>query len=110
MKHYRPTTKEGYEELYRRLTGQPLTPKPALGTLRALPPRERTHDFIEQQPDKHPLEVIENVPYSRNPYFTGRDTILQNLHEATKQGQCHRLNARTCHQRTGRYRQDPDRR
>ena len=36
VKNYRPTTKEGYEELYRRLTGQPLTPKPALGTLRTV--------------------------------------------------------------------------
>ena len=52
VKYYRPTTKDGYDELYRRLTGQPLTPKPALGTLRTLPPRERSHDFIEQQPDK----------------------------------------------------------
>jgi TIR domain/NB-ARC domain len=25
---------------------------------------------------------IENVPYARNPYFTGRETVLQNLHEA----------------------------
>ncbi len=82
VKHYRPTTKESYEELYRRLTGQPYTPKPALGTRRTLPQRQRTHDFVEQQPDNHPFEVIENVPYARNPYFTGRDTILHNLHEA----------------------------
>ena len=82
VKHYRPMTTDGYEELYRRLTEQPLTPKPALGTRRTLPPRQRTHDFVAHQPDKHPFEVIENVPYARNPYFTGRDTILQNLHEA----------------------------
>ncbi len=82
VKKYRPTTKEGYEELYRRLTGQPLTPKPALGTRRTLPPRERIHDFIADMPGERPFEVIENVPYARNPYFTGRDTILQNLHEA----------------------------
>src|SRR6266700_1609850 len=82
VKHYRPTTKESYEELYRRLTGQPYTPKPALGTRRTVPPRERTRDFVQQQPDNHPFEVIENVPYARNPYFTGRDTILHNLHEA----------------------------
>ncbi len=82
VKHYRPTTTDGYEELYRRLTEQPLTPKPALGTRRTLPPRERTRDFVQQQPDNHPFEVIENVPYARNPYFTGRDTILHNRHEA----------------------------
>jgi tetratricopeptide (TPR) repeat protein len=80
--YYHPSTTTGYEELYRRLTGQPLTPKPTLGTRRTLPPRERTQDFLQQQQDKHPLEVIQNVPYARNPYFTGRDTILHNLHEA----------------------------
>src|SRR6202162_5226810 len=77
VKKYRPTTKDGYEDLYRRLTGQPLTPKPALGTLRKMPPRECTQDFVDATP-----EVIQNVPYARNPYFTGRDTVLQNLHEA----------------------------
>src|SRR6266571_5368682 len=84
VKHYRPMTTDGYEELYRRLTEQPLTPKPALGTRRTLPPRERTQDFVQQTLDKRPLEVIENVPYARNPYFTGRDTILHNLHEALR--------------------------
>jgi tetratricopeptide (TPR) repeat protein len=82
VKHYRPTTKVGYEELYRRLTGQPLTPKPALGTLRTLPPRERKQDFIVDMPGERPLEVIENVPYARNPYFTGRNIVLHDLHEA----------------------------
>src|SRR5437667_8089049 len=82
VKYYRPTTTDGYEELYRRLTEQPFTLKPTLGTRRTLPPRERTHDFIEQQPDKRSLELIENVPYARNPYFTGRETVLHNLHEA----------------------------
>ena len=81
VKYYRPTTKEGYNELYRRLTDQPLTPKPALGSLRTLPSRERSQDFIEQQSEKRPLELIENVPYARSPYFTGRDTILHNLHD-----------------------------
>jgi hypothetical protein len=82
VKKYHPATKEGFEELYRRLTEQPLILKPALGTRRTLPPRERTHDFVVQIVDVRPPEVINNVPYARNPYFTGRDTILQNLHEA----------------------------
>jgi tetratricopeptide (TPR) repeat protein len=82
VKHYRPTITDGYEDLYRRLTGQPFTPKPVLGTLKQLPPRERTQEFMEQQPANRPLEVIENVPYARNPYFTGRETILHDLHEA----------------------------
>ena len=110
VKHYRPTTTEGYEELYRRLTGQPLTPKPALGTLRTLPPRERTQDFMEQQPDKRPLEVIENVPYARNPYFTGRETILHNLHEALNKDSATALTQGHAISRTGRHWQDPNRR
>ena len=81
VKYYRPITTDSYEELYRRLTDQPLTPKPALGSLRTLPSRERSQDFIEQQSEKRPLELIENVPYARSPYFTGRDTILHNLHD-----------------------------
>jgi hypothetical protein len=82
VKKYRPTTQEGYEDLYRRLTEQPWTPKPVLGTLRKMPPRKRTQDFVDATPDEHPLEVIENVPYARNPYFTGRETVLHDLHEA----------------------------
>ena len=45
--YYRLSTATGYEELYRRLTHQHRTLKPALGMLRALPPRERTEDFVE---------------------------------------------------------------
>ena len=80
--YYRPSNPSGYEDLYRRLSGQPLTPKPRLGNLRGLAPRERTQNFIEQLQDRRSLEVIENVPYARNHYFTGRETTLQNLHEA----------------------------
>jgi hypothetical protein len=34
-------TEDGYEDLYRRLSGQPRLMQPALGTIRALPPRRR---------------------------------------------------------------------
>jgi TIR domain len=34
-------TEDGYEDLYRRLTGQPRLLRPALGTIRALPTRRR---------------------------------------------------------------------
>ena len=34
-------TEDGYEELYRRLTGQPRLLRPALGTIRPLPTRRR---------------------------------------------------------------------
>ena len=39
--HYNVGTDDGYEDLYRRLTNQPLTPKPELGKIKPLPPRSR---------------------------------------------------------------------
>ena len=38
--------KNGYEELYRRLTDQPATPIPELGEIRQLPPRSRQQFFL----------------------------------------------------------------
>ena len=39
--YYRVDKQEGYDALYSRLTGQPLTPKGAVGTIRKLSPRPR---------------------------------------------------------------------
>jgi hypothetical protein len=39
--HYLVDTEYGYEDLYRRLTGQPRLLRPALGTIRPLPTRRR---------------------------------------------------------------------
>ena len=44
--HYRVDTKEGYKDLYRRITNQPKAKKPELGKLRKLPARERKQDFF----------------------------------------------------------------
>jgi len=44
--YYHPSTLDGYEELYRRLTNQPRTERPELGKLKKLPPRERKTDFL----------------------------------------------------------------
>jgi tetratricopeptide (TPR) repeat protein len=108
VKYYRPMAQEGYEELYRRLTGQPLTPKPALGTLRMMQPRERKHDFSSNQAeeqhtlvndpavDAKPTSInkandaasprIWSMPFTRNPYFTGRDDLLTRLHTILANG------------------------
>jgi hypothetical protein len=44
---------------------------------------QRTISRQPSFPGAFPLiEAIENVPYARNPYFTGREAILHNLHEA----------------------------
>jgi tetratricopeptide (TPR) repeat protein len=108
VKYFRTMTKEGYEELYRRLTGQPLTPKPALGTLRKMPPRERKQDFSSNQAKEQHAPVndpavdakptstnqataaasprIWSMPFQRNPFFTGRDDLLTHLHSILATG------------------------
>lgn len=50
MARYDLSSETGYEELYRRLTGQPATPRPDLGTVVALPPRTRASDFPPTPP------------------------------------------------------------
>ncbi len=71
VKNYRPTTKEGYDELYRRLTEQPFTPKPSLGTLRTLPSRERSHDFVEQRQTNTLLSLSKMSPMRAIPTLPG---------------------------------------
>src|SRR6266702_4146344 len=108
VKYYRPTTKDGYEELYRRLTEQPLTPKPALGMLRKMLPRERKQDFSSNQAEEQQAPAsdptvdtksahtrqatdtasprIWSMPFQRNPYITGRDNLLTRLHSVLATG------------------------
>lgn len=71
--HYNLKIEEYYEELYRHLTNQPNVIKPELGKLQPMPPRERKQDFLDSK---------WNVPYIRNPFFTGRENVLEQLHEA----------------------------
>ncbi len=47
---YRLNTTDGYELLYRRLTNQPRKPKPELGKLQTLTPRDRKQVFPETSP------------------------------------------------------------
>ena len=74
-------TQKGYEALYRRLTNQPLTPPPDRGTPKKLPPRERPPRAFGNTQTDDTQQVIENVPYERNPFFTGREPLLRQLHE-----------------------------
>ena len=43
--HYNLSDEDGYQALYRRLTGQSATPKPQLGPIRPMPAREIKQDF-----------------------------------------------------------------
>lgn len=44
--YYRAEKAEDYDKLYRRLTNQPLVSKPALGTLKSLPARDKSQDSL----------------------------------------------------------------
>lgn len=73
VQSYDASEEKGYEELYRRLTNQPRVAKPELGSLRPLPTRERKQFFLISS---------WHIPYKQNPFFTGRDDVLAQLHEA----------------------------
>lgn len=72
VQSYDLSSEEGYEELYRRLTDQPRVTKSELGKLVPLPTRERKQFFFNTW----------NVPHTPNPFFTGREDTLRQLHEA----------------------------
>jgi hypothetical protein len=72
---------EGYENLYRRLTEQPAIVKPALGPVQPMLAREPIAPLPALE-RKQTFQTIWTIPYSRNPFFTGREQILSDLHQA----------------------------
>ena len=82
--HYRIETFDftdpEFEALCRHLTNQPATPSPVPGPIKTLPQIQRP------QPSPGPLPPSGgpwwNVPYLRNPYFTGRAAILAQIEAA----------------------------
>ena len=79
--HYRPEEDAEYEKLLRHITNQPETPKPKLGPLRKLPPKQRQ---AAKNPATKAAKVPAvskpwNVPHARNDAFTGREQILTDL-------------------------------
>jgi tetratricopeptide (TPR) repeat protein len=71
---------DNYEQLYRRLTNQHLTPMPALGEFKPMPARESLTPLpsLERKQD---FQTVWLVPYPRNPFFTGRENILDLLRQ-----------------------------
>ncbi|MGB7846460.1 MAG: FxSxx-COOH system tetratricopeptide repeat protein [Candidatus Acidiferrum sp.] len=71
---------DDYDQLYRRLTNQPLISMPALGGVKAMPARESLPPLpsLERKQD---FQTIWLLPYPRNPYFTGREKILDILRQ-----------------------------
>jgi len=78
VKHYRLTTEDGYEDLYRRLTNQPSTPKGQIGKLRQMPPRKRKLDITEAMQGVQSPSIIETIQPERNSNFTEHRPIQDN--------------------------------
>ena len=97
-------TDPGYEALYRHLTGQPATPRPDLGSIQTLPPIPRPQAVPGPLPPSG--GPWWNVPYPRNPNFTGREAILKQLED--RPGLRHARGAVAGDRRAGGHRQDPD--
>ena len=79
-----------YEQLYRKLTNQPSTPKNELGRPRVLPPRQRRHNFPtpeteEEQQNTAPDTVTEQGPrpefFAYDDAWVGREPIVSQLQE-----------------------------
>ncbi len=79
---YDVSTEEGYEKLYRHLTDQPEVEPPPVGERRVLPPRRLLSAATVPVAGLRGGPAIFRVPYERNPYFTGRQDVLDALHEA----------------------------
>ncbi|MGE0260737.1 MAG: SEFIR domain-containing protein, partial [Alphaproteobacteria bacterium] len=76
---YRVETEEGYEQLYRLLTGQHDTPAPRLGDIRVLPVRDRKAFGTAAPPDQaEPPPVSEPHPRAAD-LFVGRKEDLERL-------------------------------
>ena len=78
---YDLSSEAGYEDLYRQLTGQPAVTAPELGAVRVVPPRV-VRAPLSQLEQKQDFVTRWTVPYARNPFFTGRESVLAALHAA----------------------------
>ncbi len=81
---YRLDKANGYEQLYRRLTNQPITRKPQLGKLRTLPPRDRKQLFLDEpQPSiNEDLSELQARPlnfFALDNRWVGRTDLIQDL-------------------------------
>jgi len=75
---------DSYEQLLRRLTNQPSIIMPPVGAVKPMPAREP----LSPQPTlarKQDFQTAWQLPYPRNPFFTGRETVLARLHESLTQ-------------------------
>ena len=77
--YFRADTEPGYEALYRRLTNQPLVSKPALGSLRSLPAKEKNQDSL---PNAFSLEQLSKT--MSNPRYADDIFRLDRFYDTRK--------------------------
>jgi hypothetical protein len=84
---------DNYDQLYRRLTDQPFISKPALGGVKPMPARESLppRPGLERKQD---FQTVWLVPYPRNPFFTGREKILDILRQTLEKRKSAALSGR----------------
>lgn len=80
---YDLSQQDGFERLYRRLTDQPWITMPPLGERQNLPSRDSLDQAgqiptIENRAAK--TASLINLPFARNPFFTGREELLNRIH------------------------------
>jgi tetratricopeptide (TPR) repeat protein len=68
--HFRVDSEDGYLALYRLLTSQPQVERPTLGTPVSLPTQVPKLDY---------RNIVWNVPFARNAFFTGRADIIERI-------------------------------
>ena len=74
------------DNLYRRLTGQHDTPRPDLGKLRTLPPRERVQDFFAQKVSLAKLPTTSPDLFGREDELALLDASLDRRHQHPQPG------------------------
>ena len=82
--HYRVDTPEGYEMLLRWLLEAPRVVAPIVGPKADLPP-EPAHELFPGKPDA-PRRTLHNLPFPRNPVFTGRQPEMEMLRQGLQEG------------------------
>ena len=96
-KHYSLSTEGVYDELYRKLTNQPSTPKSELGQRKILPPRSRRRNFPTSETEQQNTvsdAVREQSPrpefFAYDDAWVGRENLINELTNKVK-GSCRLL-------------------
>ena len=82
---YDVSADDGYERLYRRLTNQPFITLPPLGSEIEMPQRDARAASGKTRSEKQSTKQAQrNLPFPRNHFFTGRDRLLERIHQTLR--------------------------